>query len=118
MKRSLAKQALNAIARTKNAAVRNRQDNAYMMGQGLTLVGAAAAALNDHKFGTPEEPAKLMKNEGGTGGIPTNLVAGLGVAAVCAFAKVPGRKYLGPLALGVGCGGVYRGLMEHWETTK
>jgi hypothetical protein len=79
-----------------------------------TLGGSAAAALVDTKLGKNGQPHKLFAKADGTGGLPTNIVAGLALAVpAIAIKKFPVKGPVAAAGLAVAGAGLYRYIVDH-----
>ena len=106
--------ATSAVTKAKNELVRmnerirrsklaEKAQQANLVQSAAVLAGAGAAALIDEKFGEEGEEATLFG-----GRVPTNLVVGGGTVAAAAMFKIPMRKEVAALGLGVTSAAVYQ----------
>ncbi len=116
MSKSLLRAAADRLKANQTALQRKRQENKkeeeiLFSGVG-SLAGAGAGAFIDTK-GTNGGPHKLFQKSDGTGGIPTNIVAGV-VLAVPAIAikKMPLKAPLAAVGLALAGIGLYRYIVD------
>lgn len=118
MSKSLLAQATTALRSKMEAGKRLRaehkkEEEILFAGVG-TLGGGAAAALVDTKLGKNGQPHKLFAKADGTGGVPTNIVAGLVIAApAIAIKKFPLKGAVAAAGLSVASAGLYRYIVDH-----
>lgn len=78
-----------------------------------TLGGSGVAALVDTKLGKNGQPHKLFAKADGTGGIPTNIVAGALVAVpAIAIKNFPMKAPVAAAGLAVAGAGLYRYIVD------
>lgn len=78
-----------------------------------TLAGSGAAALVDTKLGKNGQPHKLFAKADGTGGIPTNIVAGLVIAVpAIAIKNFPLKAPAAASGLSIAGAGLYRYIVD------
>lgn len=117
MSKSLLAQATTALRSKMEAGKRLRaehkkEEEILFAGVG-TLGGGAAAALVDTKLGKNNQPHKLFAKADGTGGVPTNIVAGLVIAApAIAIKKFPLKGAVAAAGLSIASAGLYRYIVD------
>jgi len=120
MSKSLLAQATTALRSKVEAGKRLRaehkkEEEILFAGVG-SLGGSAAGALVDTKLSKNGQAHKLFAKADGTGGIPTNIVAGalLAVPAI-AIKKFPLKAPVASAGLALAGVGLYRYIVDHAE---
>lgn len=118
MSNSLLAKATQALRAKADAGKRIRaehkkEEEILFAGVG-TLGGSAAGALLDTKLGKNGQAHKLFAKADGTGGLPTNIVAGLALAVpAIAIKKFPLKGPVAVTGLALAGVGLYRYIVDH-----